>query len=60
MKKAVSARKSQSSLEYIITLTAITIAVIIASVGPVSRAVHRMFGDAEGLLAREVSGNLNY
>jgi Flp pilus assembly pilin Flp len=43
-------RKSQSILEYIIVLSAIIVAVIAASTGPVKEAVEKMFDDSTTLM----------
>ena len=43
-------RKSQSMLEYIIVLSAIIVAVIVAAQGPVQTAVSKMFSDSTTMM----------
>lgn len=43
-------RKAQSILEYVIVLSAIVAAVIIAARGPVTDAVNKMFDEASGTI----------
>ncbi|MBN3040563.1 MAG: hypothetical protein JW867_05505 [Candidatus Omnitrophica bacterium] len=43
-------RKAQSILEYIIVLSAIIAAVILAARGPVTNAVNKMFDDSTTLM----------
>lgn len=51
-------RKAQSILEYVIVLSAIVAAVIIAARGPITNAVNNMFNDASNSIT-EKSANFH-
>jgi Flp pilus assembly pilin Flp len=46
-------RKAQSILEYVIVLTAVVAAFILAARGPVTNAVNQMFTDSTNTMTRE-------
>jgi uncharacterized protein (UPF0333 family) len=52
--------KAQSTLEYVIVLSAIVAAVIAMARGPVTNAINRMFNDASNVITNTSDSFLNH